>query len=57
MEVYELIKLIEGGENTYVQFKEDVTNAVQVAQEMIAFSNSYYLLPDRVSKCIRIGAI
>jgi ATP-dependent DNA helicase RecG len=33
-------KLIEGGENSKVQLKEDVTNVSSIAQEMVAFSNA-----------------
>lgn len=40
MEASELKKCIVGGETSRVQFKEDVTNAVSIAQEMVAFSNS-----------------
>lgn len=40
MEATELIKLIAGGENSHVQFKQNVTNATSIAQEMVAFSNT-----------------
>ncbi|MEQ1746926.1 MAG: RNA-binding domain-containing protein [Saprospiraceae bacterium] len=36
----ELLSLIAGGENSYVQFKENATNAVSIAQEIVAFANS-----------------
>lgn len=35
-----MLKLTRGGETSRVQFKEDITNAVSIAQEMVAFSNS-----------------
>jgi len=37
----ELLSLIEGGETSTLQLKQNVTNTVTVAQEMIAFANSY----------------
>jgi ATP-dependent DNA helicase RecG len=40
MESEALLKLIAGGETSRLQFKEDVTHAVSIAQEMVAFSNS-----------------
>ncbi len=41
MDVSTLLALISGGENSKVQFKEDITNALSIAQEMVAFANSY----------------
>ncbi|GAB4467314.1 MAG: putative DNA binding domain-containing protein [Thermoflexibacter sp.] len=40
MEATALLKIISGGENSKVQFKENITNAVSIAQEMVAFANS-----------------
>jgi len=40
MEQAELLELIDKGEDSRTQFKKNVTNAVQLAQEMVAFSNS-----------------
>lgn len=40
MSADELLKLTRGGETSRVQFKEDITNAVSIAREMVAFSNS-----------------
>lgn len=40
MEALELLKLIQGGETSSVQFKLNVTNAISIAQEMVAFSNA-----------------
>jgi len=40
MNAVELLTLVASGENSRVQFKENVTNAVSIAQEMVAFSNS-----------------
>ena len=40
MSADELLKLVRGGETSRIQFKENVTNAVSIAQEMVAFSNS-----------------
>ncbi len=40
MEVLELLERIELGENSTTQFKENVTNSEQLAQEMVAFSNA-----------------
>lgn len=37
----ELVALIAGGETTTLQLKENVTNAVSVAQEIVAFANSW----------------
>lgn len=36
----ELLNLVSGGESSRVQFKENITNAVSAAQEMVAFSNA-----------------
>ncbi|MDX2303656.1 MAG: putative DNA binding domain-containing protein [Microscillaceae bacterium] len=40
MEASELLNLISGGETSTLQLKENVTNVVSIAQEMVAFSNS-----------------
>lgn len=40
MEATALLKIISRGENSKVQFKENITNAVSIAQEMVAFANS-----------------
>lgn len=40
MDAIELLELIEGGENTTVQFKERETDAYKMGQEMVAFANS-----------------
>lgn len=40
MEALELLDLIAGGENSRVQFKENITNPTSVAQEIAAFANS-----------------
>ncbi|MFZ3166184.1 MAG: ATP-binding protein [Candidatus Methanoperedens sp.] len=40
MQPAELLEIIEKGEDSRTQFKKDITNAVQLAQEMAAFSNS-----------------
>jgi len=40
MEAFELSELIKNGETTRVQFKSDVNNAVSIAQELVALSNS-----------------
>ena len=40
MNAADLLNLVSGGENSHVQFKENITNAVSVAQEIVAFSNS-----------------
>lgn len=40
MEIAELIEVISRGEDTRHQFKENATNAAQLAAEMVAFSNS-----------------
>lgn len=40
MDSSELLQLIRGGETSYVQFKENLTNAVGTAQELIAFANT-----------------
>ncbi len=40
MEQAELLELIDKGEDSKTQFKKDITNAIQLAQEMVAFSNA-----------------
>ena len=40
METVELLELIEKGEDSKTQFKTNFHNAVQLAQEMVAFSNT-----------------
>ncbi len=40
MTTTDLLSLISSGENSRVQLKENVTNAVSVSQEMVAFANS-----------------
>lgn len=40
MEALELLNLIEGGESTTLQFKENLTNATKAAQEIAAFANT-----------------
>lgn len=40
MQTQELLNIVAGGETSQIQFKENVTNAVSIAQEMVAFSNS-----------------
>lgn len=40
MEALELLDLISGGETTTFQLKENITNAVSTAQEIVAFANS-----------------
>ncbi len=40
MNITEVLSWIQGGESSKVQFKENVTNAVSIAQEMVAFANS-----------------
>lgn len=40
MEALTLLDIVARGENTRVQFKEDITNTNSVAQEMVAFANS-----------------
>lgn len=40
MEANELLDLIESGESSTVQFKERITDAYRLGQEMVAFSNS-----------------
>ncbi|MGP8322307.1 MAG: AlbA family DNA-binding domain-containing protein, partial [Methanosarcinaceae archaeon] len=39
MEALELIEILERGEDSQHQFKENITNAVSLAGEMIAFAN------------------
>jgi predicted HTH transcriptional regulator len=40
MEALELIGRISNGEDSYTQFKEDITNNDKLAEELVAFSNS-----------------
>ena len=40
MEIIELLEIISRGEDSKHQFKSDATNAISLAQEMVAFSNS-----------------
>lgn len=40
MEITELLEIISRGEDSKNQFKKNVTNAISLAQEMVAFSNS-----------------
>lgn len=40
MEITELLEIISRGEDSKHQFKKNVNNAISLAQEMIAFSNS-----------------
>jgi ATP-dependent DNA helicase RecG len=40
MDSVQLINLISGGETSHVQFKENVTNALSAAQEIVAFANT-----------------
>ena len=40
MEITELLEIISRGEDSKHQFKRDITNAISLAQEMVAFSNS-----------------
>lgn len=40
MQPAELLEIIDKGEDSRTQFKKDITNAVQLAQEMVAFSNT-----------------
>ncbi len=40
MEITELLEIINRGEDSKHQFKSNVTNAISLAQEMVAFSNS-----------------
>lgn len=40
MSADEILELVANGETSKVQFKSDITNAVSIAQEMVAFSNS-----------------
>ncbi len=40
METVELLELIEKGEDSKTQFKTNFHNAIQLAQEMVAFSNT-----------------
>jgi len=40
METLELIERISNGEDSYTQFKENITNNNKLAEELVAFSNS-----------------
>ena len=40
MEITELLEIIARGEDSKHQFKSNITNAISLAQEMVAFSNS-----------------
>lgn len=40
MEQAELLELIDKGEDSRTQFKKDIKNAIQLSQEMVAFSNT-----------------
>jgi len=40
METLELIERISNGEDSYTQFKENITNNDKLAEELVAFSNS-----------------
>jgi predicted HTH transcriptional regulator len=40
METIELINRIENGEDSFTQFKENITNNDKLAEELVAFSNS-----------------
>ncbi len=40
MEQAELLELVDKGEDSRTQHKKDITNAMQLAQEMVAFSNT-----------------
>lgn len=40
MEALELIERISNGEDSYTQFKENITNNDKLAEELVAFSNS-----------------
>jgi predicted HTH transcriptional regulator len=40
METLELIERISNGEDSYTQFKKDITNNDKLAEELVAFSNS-----------------
>jgi predicted HTH transcriptional regulator len=40
METVELIERISNGEDSYTQFKENITNNDKLAEELVAFSNS-----------------
>jgi predicted HTH transcriptional regulator len=40
MQPADLLELIDKGEDSRTQFKRDINNVVQLAQEMVAFSNS-----------------
>ena len=40
METLELIERISNGEDSFTQFKENITNNEKLAEELVAFSNS-----------------
>lgn len=40
MEALELLDLVSGGETTTLQLKENITNVISAAQEIVAFANS-----------------
>jgi ATP-dependent DNA helicase RecG len=40
MEASDVLHIIAGGETSHVQFKQDVTNATSIVQEMVAFANT-----------------
>ncbi|NPV37785.1 hypothetical protein BREVNS_2148 [Brevinematales bacterium NS] len=40
MEEKDILELIQRGESSTVQFKENITNEISIAQEMIAFANT-----------------
>jgi len=40
MEVFEIIEILEKGEDSQHQFKRDITNTESLAGEMVAFSNT-----------------
>jgi predicted HTH transcriptional regulator len=40
MQQSEILELIDKGEDSRTQYKKDITNAIQLAQEMVAFSNT-----------------
>lgn len=40
MTIDEIKKIIQNGENSYIEFKEEETKAKELAEEMVAFSNS-----------------
>ena len=40
MDQHQVINLITGGETSHVQFKENITNPLSAAQELVAFANT-----------------